>query len=52
MNKSRSHVNSSELGAESDKVKFQVEPHNLKELELEIESVGKELEAGFEPKLA
>ncbi|KAH9734079.1 hypothetical protein KPL71_017263 [Citrus sinensis] len=40
-----SHVNSSELGVKSDKVKFQVEPHNLKELELEIESVGKELEA-------
>ena len=46
LNQSRSLVNGSELGDESNKVKFQVEPHTLKKLDLEIKSAKKELKAG------
>ena len=45
---SKRPVNNSELGAETDKVKFQVELHNLKELEPEIEGAEIEPEAGVE----
>ncbi|KAH9750881.1 Integrase catalytic domain-containing protein [Citrus sinensis] len=48
LNRPRSHVNNSESGVESDKVKFQVEPHNLKELEPEIEGAEIEPEVGVE----
>ena len=48
LNRPKSHVNNSKSGAESDKVKFQVEPHNLKELDSEIESAEIKPEAGVE----
>lgn len=48
LNQSRSLVNGSELGAESNKVKFQVEPHTLKKVDLEIKSAKKELAADVE----
>ncbi|KAH9779520.1 Integrase catalytic domain-containing protein [Citrus sinensis] len=48
LNRLKSHVNNSESGAESDKVKFQVEPHNLKELDSEIEGAEIEPEVGVE----
>ncbi|KAH9779695.1 Integrase catalytic domain-containing protein [Citrus sinensis] len=45
LNNSKRPVNNSESGAETDKVKFQVEPHNLKELEPETEGAEIEPEA-------
>ncbi|KAH9666456.1 hypothetical protein KPL70_020645 [Citrus sinensis] len=48
LNRPKSHVNNSESGDETDKVKFQMEPHNLKELEPEIEGAEIEPKAGVE----
>ncbi|KAL9422929.1 hypothetical protein AB3S75_035087 [Citrus x aurantiifolia] len=48
LNRPRSPINNTESGAETNKVKFQVEPHNLKELELEIEGAEIEPEASVE----
>ncbi|KAH9706020.1 Integrase catalytic domain-containing protein [Citrus sinensis] len=48
LNRPRSPINNTESGAETNKVKFQVEPHNLKELEPEIEGAKIEPEAGVE----
>ena len=48
LDNSKRPVNNSKSGAETDKVKFQVEPHNLKELEPEIEGAKIKPEASVE----
>ncbi|KAH9679832.1 hypothetical protein KPL71_026291 [Citrus sinensis] len=48
LNKPRSPVNNTESGTETDKVKFQVEPQNLKELEPETVGAETEPEYGVE----
>ncbi|KAH9770104.1 hypothetical protein KPL71_012259 [Citrus sinensis] len=48
LNKPMSPVNNTESGTETDKVKFQVEPQNLKELEPETEGAKTEPEYGVD----
>ena len=48
LNRPKSPVNNYESSAKTDKVKFRVEPHNLKELEPEIEGAEIEPEIGVE----